>query len=55
MQMEVPFVCFDIGAPAERVRKYKYPYANIINGWKVEDIMHAIIDIDKKMKTIRKN
>ena len=55
MQMGVPVVCFDIGAPAERIRKYKYPYANIINGWTESDIMKAIVDLDNKMQTLRRD
>ena len=46
MGMEVPLVCFDLGAPAERIRKYAYSHAVLareISGQGLFDALDELI------------
>ncbi len=42
MQMKLPFVCFNLGAPPERIKKYKYKDAEIAQEISAKGIMQAL-------------
>lgn len=45
MAIEVPLVCFDLGAPPERIRKYVYPHAVICQDITVESMARALEEL----------
>lgn len=42
MLMELPMVCFNLGAPAERIRKYAYPHAEIAREISADSMLQAL-------------
>lgn len=49
MLTEVPIVCFNVGAPAERIIRENYKYGRVIESYTSEDVMR---NIDYLMKEI---
>lgn len=52
MILNVPFVCFNNGAHAERIRKYKYDLAEIADNVSTESLSNALQDLIKKIYNI---
>lgn len=42
MTLNVPLVCFDIGAPAERIRKYGYKYGALAPEFSAESLLATV-------------
>lgn len=42
MQMDVPLICLDLGAPAERIRRQGSPHTILANGLSPEDVIDAL-------------
>lgn len=42
MQMGVPLICFDLGAPAERIRKQAYPHAQLVDAVSPQGLLVAL-------------
>ena len=53
MILEVPFVCFEDGAPQERIRKYHYPLAEIAQQVSAESLFVALQKLLKKTYSIK--
>ena len=52
MLLNVPFVCFNNGAHAERIQKYKYNLAEIADNVSTESLSSALQDLIKKIYNI---
>lgn len=53
MILEVPFVCFDNGAHSERIKKYKYPYAEISDDISAEGLYAGLSKLISKVYSIK--
>lgn len=49
MSLNVPFVCFDIGAPAERMHKYNYEYGAVAKEFTAESLLNAVETLLEKV------
>ena len=50
ISIEAPIVCFNIGAPAERLRKYNYKYCEIVDNFTSEALLEAVINLYNRVK-----
>lgn len=51
MTLNVPLVCFDIGAPAERIRKYGYKYGAIAPEFSAESLLTTVENLLNRIYT----
>ena len=53
MILKVPFVCFDNGAHAERIKKYKYELAEIADDVSAESLFDALKKLISKIYNLK--